>query len=167
LESECKVLLDKIHRKIRKLYQNVFIFMRASPIVEAIPKENSRENIITESQLMLTSKKSKDAVEENDPRKFKRKDSKKVSMINPPKKDFIMKNLGFSFLMSGSFKKSILEKLSHLQITVKFEVMTRRNLIETLKKVYYSTIFHNFFHFYFKKEAFLIKFIRISSNLIF
>ena len=87
MESECKVLLDKIHRKIRKLYQNVFIFMRAAPIVEAIPKENSRENINMESQLILTTKKSKDVIEEPaDPRKFKRKDSKRVSMVNPPKK---------------------------------------------------------------------------------
>ena len=117
--------------------------MRGSPIVEAIIKENlnnSNSFSLNDSLLMPTKKKSKENIEENnDPgRKLKRKDSKKMSIINLPKKDILMKNLGFSFLMSSSFKKLIMEKLKDLQITVKFEVLTKKNLTDTLTKVIYN-----------------------------
>lgn len=159
MESESKVLLDKIHRKIRKLYSHVFIFMRASPIVEAIPKDPLKEPLVLDFTAIPMKKKSREIAEKEENnqnnqnniqnnqnnnqntqnssfiRKVKRCDSRKVTAINLTKKEFIMKNLGFSFLMSSSFKKNIVEKLSHLQITVKFEVLNKKNLIETLTKV--------------------------------
>jgi len=114
--------------------------MRSSPIVEAILKETptSRESTLSISDanpLLPLKKKSKDNLEDApEPRKLKRGDSRRMT-TTISKKEFIMKNLGFSFLMSSSFKKNILDKLRNLQITVKFEVLTRKNLIDTLTKV--------------------------------
>lgn len=145
LESECKDLLGKIHKKIRELYSNVFIFMRACPIVEAIIKEN-----LLDPPLALQKKKSRDTFENDeilmpDIRKNKRRDSKKFSVksVNSnnnnnsnsnAKKDMLLRSLGSSFMMSSSFKKSILQRL-RFQITVKFEILTRENLIDTFNKV--------------------------------
>lgn len=131
--------------------------MRACPIVEAIPKDKdppSKETLMADLLIPPLKKKSRELVEkeennQNIPnvaqsqiRKSKRVDSRRNTIISPAKKEFIMKNLGFSFLMSSSFKKNILEKLNHLQITVKFEVLNKRNLIETLTKVFFNEKIH-------------------------
>ena len=129
--------------------------MRASPIVEAIPKETPRESMnvnsfsfsdTNQNPLLPVKKKSKDVIEDvPPPRSLKRKDSKRIGAVATAKKEFLMKNMGFSFLMSSSFKKNIIEKLKNLQITVKFEVLTRKNLVETLTKVRKSLL--NIFFF--------------------
>lgn len=140
--------------------------MRACPIVEAIPREPAiKESLLDPPVSLLIKKKSRENIENDetivpDIRKNKRRDSKKFSMksaINNSnnsnnnnnnncttisKKDMILKSLGFSFMMSSSFKKSIMQRLK-FQITVKFEILTKENLIDTFNKVFIIEYIYN------------------------